>query len=302
VNQIRRLTKIPPKIHRAYLAEDYDGIGQYVLLALAKNSTSSAYKARIAAGDFGGGRVFPVGTPVIVHVNRGLIEILDLGNIPQVGNLDEFNRDEDLVHVDIGDTSGTDAFWGTADADFDWEVLIGANITNGSVDVYVSEEEGALVFNFIEATFGIDIAAQPPLADQVRLFSESEINLICKFTCLTEGKDYGIGIGISEYFAEVFPASSTMYIHGLGTPGNFTFGTPSGSTHGTFFFRVRYQTAGPTMAITLWEEGTAEPDPQVTVTGEAPPYSNPVPGFNFYVEGSDDDFQLLIDYLRFEPF
>lgn len=68
-------------IYRGRLAEDYDGIGQYVLVALAGSSTSSAYKARVAAGDFGGGRVIPRGSPVSVASHRGNLEVF-LGNLP----------------------------------------------------------------------------------------------------------------------------------------------------------------------------------------------------------------------------
>lgn len=69
----------PPRIYSAHLAEDYDGIGQYVLVGLSKGSTSTAYRARVGAGDFGTGQVIPAGTPVSVYVGRGRIEILTLG-------------------------------------------------------------------------------------------------------------------------------------------------------------------------------------------------------------------------------
>ena len=82
MSRIRDLTTLEPRLYRGYLAEDYDGIGQYVLVTLSGASTGAAYKARIAAGDFGGRRTFPVGTPILMHIHRGLIEILDLGNKP----------------------------------------------------------------------------------------------------------------------------------------------------------------------------------------------------------------------------
>lgn len=68
-----------PRIHRAYLAEDYDGIGQYVMVTMARTSTATGIKARIAAGDFGTGQVIPAGTPISVFVYHGQIEILSLG-------------------------------------------------------------------------------------------------------------------------------------------------------------------------------------------------------------------------------
>jgi hypothetical protein len=68
-----------PKIQHGVLAEDYDGIGQYVLVALAHSSVGSAYRARIAAGDFGTGQKIPLGTPVSVFSLHGQIEILSMG-------------------------------------------------------------------------------------------------------------------------------------------------------------------------------------------------------------------------------
>ena len=67
-------------IYHGKLAEPYDGVGQYVLVSLSLGSVSAAYKARIAAGDFGTGTTFPVGTPVSISVHRGRVEILSLGN------------------------------------------------------------------------------------------------------------------------------------------------------------------------------------------------------------------------------
>jgi len=80
----RRLTELSTqtnqhRIHRAYLGEDYDGIGQYVLVTFARTSTSAGVKAKVASGDFGTGQIIPVGTPVSVFVYRGQVEILSLG-------------------------------------------------------------------------------------------------------------------------------------------------------------------------------------------------------------------------------
>lgn len=83
MKQVRDAVRVPPKVHMARLAEDYDGIGQYVLVSLSEGSVSSAYMARVAAGDFGGGRRIPAGTRVPVINHRGKIEVL-LGNQPRV--------------------------------------------------------------------------------------------------------------------------------------------------------------------------------------------------------------------------
>lgn len=84
VNTSRRLEELSREenrsnIYKAYLGEDYDGIGQYVLVTLARTSTSAGVRARVASGDFGTGQVIPVGTQVAVFVNHGLVEILSMG-------------------------------------------------------------------------------------------------------------------------------------------------------------------------------------------------------------------------------
>lgn len=66
-------------IHYAYLAEDYDGIGQQVKVSFARSSTSVGLMAYLASGDFGTGQVIPAGTKVSVYSHRGRIEILSLG-------------------------------------------------------------------------------------------------------------------------------------------------------------------------------------------------------------------------------
>jgi hypothetical protein len=69
----------PHLIYRAHLAEDYDGIGQWTLVFLSNGSTSTAYKAKVAAGDFATGQMIPERTPVTIFVNHGQVEILSLG-------------------------------------------------------------------------------------------------------------------------------------------------------------------------------------------------------------------------------
>lgn len=79
--EIRKLSRRenPPRVNRGRLAEDYDGIGQYVLVALALVSPSVAFKARVASGDFGTGQTIPSGTPVTIISYRGHIEIVSMG-------------------------------------------------------------------------------------------------------------------------------------------------------------------------------------------------------------------------------
>jgi hypothetical protein len=67
----------PREVKRAYLAEPYDGIGQYVLVALSLGSSSSAI-ARVT----GAGYKFPIeaGAPISVTFNNGSIEVVSLGS------------------------------------------------------------------------------------------------------------------------------------------------------------------------------------------------------------------------------
>lgn len=88
---IQELSRGSARMFKAYLAEGYDGIGQYVKIALTKGGVTNALQGRIAAGDFGGGRTFPEGTPVVVAVQHGHMEVF-LGNIPS-GACDLLNRD-----------------------------------------------------------------------------------------------------------------------------------------------------------------------------------------------------------------
>jgi len=73
---IKKAVKIPPRIYKAYLAEDYDGISQYVLTKLTHGGVSSALKLRVAAGDHSGHTPAPVGTPVKITSINGTTEVL----------------------------------------------------------------------------------------------------------------------------------------------------------------------------------------------------------------------------------
>ncbi len=68
-----------PRTFRARLAEDYDGIGQFVLVRLSGGSTAGAFKAHVAAADFGTNQIIPVGTIITVMSVRGRVEIISLG-------------------------------------------------------------------------------------------------------------------------------------------------------------------------------------------------------------------------------
>lgn len=79
--KIRELSKVEnrPRAQHGRLAENYDGIGQYILVSLSLGSSSASYRARIASADFGTGQMIPIGTPVTVVSYRGKLEILSMG-------------------------------------------------------------------------------------------------------------------------------------------------------------------------------------------------------------------------------
>lgn len=66
----------PREVKRAYLAEAYDGVGQYVLVTLSLGSSSAAL-ARVTLP----GYKFPVeaGAPISVTMNNGSIEVVSMG-------------------------------------------------------------------------------------------------------------------------------------------------------------------------------------------------------------------------------
>lgn len=67
------------RVFRAFLAEEYDGIGQYVMVTLSRNAVTNALRARVGSGDFGTGQTIPEGTPISILSYHGQIEILSLG-------------------------------------------------------------------------------------------------------------------------------------------------------------------------------------------------------------------------------
>lgn len=158
-NRIRELSRLPQRLNKAYLAEDYDGIGQYVLVALARSSTSAALRARIASGDFGGSRTFPVGTPVIVSSIRGQLEVL-LGNLPgcgcPAGFIDCFDGRSLVNSVSpLSNLGPVDLFPTT-----DWEISATTSLTDYGID-------NGTLFADMKPTFipGARFAARTDLAN-----------------------------------------------------------------------------------------------------------------------------------------
>lgn len=129
--------RVKPGIYHGRLAQEYDGIGQYVLVSLSMASVSAAYKARVASGDFGTGQKFPVGTPVSLSVYRGKIEILSLGSksrsslilIPPLGSVPASCALAESQMTPIPTPNG------------DWEMGNGTN-WNGSPAADLGDPEG----------------------------------------------------------------------------------------------------------------------------------------------------------------
>lgn len=129
---------VPKGIYHGRLAEEYDGISQYVLVSLSTSSVSVAAKARVAAGDFGTGQRFPVGTPVSLSVYRGKVEVLSLGTKAKesTATIPEFCG---------SDTAGVAASYGSA--------YIGASDVALTISVLVPSADSALAV-FVELPAG----------------------------------------------------------------------------------------------------------------------------------------------------
>ncbi len=66
------------QVRIAYLAEDFDGLAQYIMVQLSRGSSSSAL-ARVSIG--GGSGKFPLesGAKVSVITINGVLEVISLG-------------------------------------------------------------------------------------------------------------------------------------------------------------------------------------------------------------------------------
>ena len=147
--RVEELSESASRMAKAYLAESYDGVGQYVMVNLTRNGITAALKGRIASGDFGGGRTFPEGTPVIVSSYRGHIEVF-LGNqpakckCPPTSFFDCFDE-TDLTYA-RGDLAGGTVGPIQLFPDALWQVAVAQQITDGGIS------EGSF-FGLIKPTF-----------------------------------------------------------------------------------------------------------------------------------------------------
>jgi hypothetical protein len=78
--QIEKIAKEenPVEVRIAYLAEDFDGIGQYVAVRLSRGSSSSAL-AKVSIGGTSGKFPLEAGARVAVVMVKGTLEVISLG-------------------------------------------------------------------------------------------------------------------------------------------------------------------------------------------------------------------------------
>lgn len=86
-------------VYHGTLADDYDGLHEFVYVALSRGSASAAL-ARVAAGATGAGQATPAGTPVSVVSINGHLEVLSLGT--------RLNTDYVITTTDAEQTTGAE--------------------------------------------------------------------------------------------------------------------------------------------------------------------------------------------------
>lgn len=192
-NKLRELIEIPGRVYMGRLAEDYDGISQYATVSLARSSVAAAYKVRVAAGDFGGGRRIPINTPVVVTSVRGQLEVL-LGNRPRnLCRRDDFNRVVGFFRKDLfSREESTD--WGIAEFE-DLQYLDGGGFISDGIAVLDQVSDRARL-NFssdlrLNSTVEILVKMRLPSDGDVAVgFTDSAVSLntgtaACAFFTLT---------------------------------------------------------------------------------------------------------------------
>jgi hypothetical protein len=115
---------------RGYLAEDYDGIAQFVSVSLNRSSTNSALRARVPYGNAGSGGRFPTGTPLILYAHRGRVEVIHGLGLPKAIAIVERSPGPAIEAIDLFDRTDP-ALWGTPTRGApDWAVT--TNSVSGS--------------------------------------------------------------------------------------------------------------------------------------------------------------------------
>jgi len=246
--------QIPNRLHRAYLAEPYDGIGQYVLVTMARTSTSAAIKAKVAAGDFGGRRVFPEGTPVVIHSNRGQVEILTLGNRGLSCMFDSFDR------LGVGLVA-------TTPDNYDWNWGTGT----GYVDGYTNGAEFVVDFTSTNRTqygfFDTSNEVPPPLKlNQFQFLTRFKQDAI-----ISNGLDtvrflwYGPGfeqqiriqLNLNQGWNPISDSMASLSLRSVSSDNTpFPFG--SIRVNEWYILKVEFY-SGEYSRLKIWEESSGEP-------------------------------------------
>lgn len=240
-----------PGLYRGKLAEDYDGIGQHVLVSLSSSSVGAAYRARVAAGDFGGNRQFPAGTPVTLHSYRGLVEVF-LGNRP-CGSTDKFGRI--ILGTDVSPDYGT-GYWGQSDSGYTWETLNSSFADRISVD----GEFGILYSKWDETNMVANFRYPPEESSEQNVLYRMKTGSFENFPGFNfTSVDLGFGegpFGGDVYILFIF-WDGTLFRRDGG--GNLVDAGTTG-VDVTEPFWVRVQASADIFGYKFWQDGDTEPD------------------------------------------
>lgn len=248
---VRRLLKRPDRVTIGRLAEDYDGIGQYVLVSLADSSVSAAYKARVAAGDFGGGRRIPAGTKVPVTSVHGRLEVL-LGNQPGFCDLDNLNRDIGYWRSDDFNRVVASG-WGTAEFEDRDYIGTSGSVTSGIASLTTTNTTARLNFEYDLRDPHLGAPAIEILVKmRVPVNGDVAVGFTNSATSLSTA-------GTSQCFFTLSRTGSTLIVrskrNGSSTQTSVTWST---SYTGEWVW-VRYRMSGTVVRTKIWFDGTDEP-------------------------------------------
>lgn len=257
--RVAELSGRPDRIFKAYLAEDYDGIGQYVMLSLTRSGVTNALKGRIASGDFGGGRTFPEGTPVVVIAYRGQLEVF-LGNIPNSCGLDTFGGRT----VNPG--------WGTSSSGYDWyldpsvnpglsgfiQVLDGYGVYTPEIGGVTSPGDLVLVIP--------DFPLTSPIFEATAVISGEDTTTKNSHQSLPSfyiGAWSGTALIPALYRGPEVTLKSNGFLsltgRGGNDPGDVTFVNMTNSDDWGTLWNLHFQIEGGRVRASLWRQGETEP-------------------------------------------
>lgn len=136
------------RLFRAYTAEPYDGIGQYILVTLTRSSISAALRARIATGDFNTGAHYPAGTPIVVFSDHGQLEVLSFGTALNFRGIKTEPTIDDSIPCITFDEFGRVVVtgWGTSDYGLDYSYVGLTGLNHASVADFGEGSVGKLIW------------------------------------------------------------------------------------------------------------------------------------------------------------